>query len=472
VRIFWLAVIPACVASVDALYIAGDDVDDEDTTQHAASTGPVTFDNSHGDYVDWHNDQGTYRIYKRCLGPKPGADYIGYKGTVGPGYIATVWNRNRQIVLDDSKVPLELGPNSGAVGLGMFGLHLLRVPSGVHVSTTRELDPATGKAKQGGWDYTHQLAGRWCNDNRMDDDYGGYRGWGVHSASVLEQPKVAGNVGELVIDVVLGDASSDLVDVKYTYRIGSDYVKQWVRVTNLCNGGTCNGASTAYVKEPKVIAGVNPADPDAVGLQQMNTFNNTGHTGSGDKVNHWNTPGCSADPAGTKLCEWGGKDPRAEDGGGTGQCSDPERRRVRFWNPQIACAADPSCLVVAARGADTELGPSYPWEGPHGLDLWAQNNVSQGRAQFASQDSLADGFLSGHNCWNTSASEHNRRWEMAGIGKTAAPACNYTTALAAFHAWEGGTGTYDCEPLYYTFGPAQESYVVAMSYGFGAAPLP
>jgi hypothetical protein len=49
-------------------------------------------------------------------------------------------------------------------------------------------------------------------------------------------------------------------------------------------------------------------------------------------------------------------------------------------------------------------------------------------------------------------------------------------SAVAFHGWEGGTGTYDCEPLYYRFGhsptTARESYVVALSFGFGAAPLP
>jgi hypothetical protein len=73
-----------------------------------------------------------------------------------------------------------------------------------------------------------------------------------------------------------------------------------------------------------------------------------------------------------------------------------------------------------------------------------------------------------------SASVSNRRWEMAGYQKTAG--CSYKNAVASFHAWEGGTGTYDCEPLYYRMGnsPAnnRESYVTALSIGFGAAPLP
>ena len=463
----------ACVVGDGSTYVAGDDVDSEDFTPRVHSLAPVTFDASSGNYVDWHNGQGTFRVYTRCLGPNPGGDSIGFNGTVGPGYVATVWDRDGKVVLDDTLVPIERGPNSGAVGLGMFGLHLLRVPVGSTATTTRQLD-ANGKPVPGGFDYTHQLAGRWCNANRKPDDYGGYRGWGVRSAGVMTAPSVSGNVGAFAIDVVLGDAATDLVAVRYTYRIAADAVTAWIRVTNLCSDGACDPATIAYVKEPKVIAGVNPPEPDAVGVQQMNIFTASGHTGSGDKVNHWNTPGCSTDPVGTTLCEWGGRDPRAEDGGGTGQCSDPDRRRVRFWNPHVACAGDPSCLVIAARSADTELGATYPWQGAHGFDLWAQRNVSEARAQFATRDSAADGFVERSNCWNNSAAAHNRRWELAGYAKT--PACSYENAVASFHGWEGGTGTYDCEPLYYRFGHspanARESYVVALAYGFGAVPLP
>src|SRR5256885_13753060 len=89
----------ACVADVPVEYVAGDDVDNEDTTVHSETGGPVTFDDSNPSYIDWHNDQGTWRIYKVCLGPIAGQpSYIGHDGSVGPGYIATVWNRNHQIV--------------------------------------------------------------------------------------------------------------------------------------------------------------------------------------------------------------------------------------------------------------------------------------------------------------------------------------------------------------------------------------
>ena len=152
----------------------------------------------------------------------------------------------------------------------------------------------------------------------------------------------------------------------------------------------------------------------------------------------------------------------------------PTRRRVRFWNPQVGCAADPSCLVVAARAADTELGQSYAWQSAHGLALLAQRNVSEQREQAGTIDTKSDGYLENDNCHRTSAAIANRRWEMAGYAKS--PNCSYTEAVASFHAWEGGTGTYDCEPLYYKLGhstaTARESYVVALSYGFGAAPLP
>ena len=77
-------------------------------------------------------------------------------------------------------------------------------------------------------------------------------------------------------------------------------------------------------------------------------------------------------------------------------------------------------------------------------------------------------------CYNSSSSGSNRRWELAGYAKT--PACAYKLAVASFHAWEGGTGIFDCENLYYRFGksPAAtpESYVTALSIGFRSAKAP
>ncbi|HET7373272.1 MAG TPA: hypothetical protein VFJ20_07785, partial [Gemmatimonadaceae bacterium] len=448
---------------------------------------PVTY-NDTANYVDWHNDQGTFRIYKVCLGPNPGATYIGHDGTVGPGYIATVWNRNNQIVQDDTMVPAHVGPNGGlatdgsgkvlnSTALGMFGFHLVRRPLQHQTPfATRDLD-ASGNLLPNGANHAWQISGRWCNANKRPDDYSGYRGWGVRAfstptAGYYLPPSVNANVGSFSIEVVLGDEHDDLVSLRYTYRIGSGYVKQWVRVTTLCGNGTCDNASygDVFIKEPKLIAGVNPQDPDAIDYGQTNIFNDGGHTATTlDRHNYWNNTCSKVDPD-NHLCEWGGQNPRADTGGATGQCNDPTRRRARFWNPHIACADDPSCLVVAARGADTELGTSYPWNGPHGLDLWATRNVDQAREQAGATDTKADGYLETDNCHQTSAAVANRRWEMIGDAKTAS--CSYTTAAVAFHAWEGGTGTYDCEPLYYRLGPQGESYVVAMAYGFGAAPLP
>jgi hypothetical protein len=459
-------------------------VDNEDFSVHSEAGGAVTFDNSNANYIDWHNDQGTWRIYKVCLGPISGQpNYIGHDGTVGPGYIATVWNRHHQIVSDDTSVAAHVGPNGGrlangtlegATGLGLFGFHLAR---GNAPFATRDLNP-DGTVKAGGVDHTHQISGRWCNSNRRSDDYGGYRGWGVRSFSSTGSgywvpPSISGNVGRFAMEVTLGDAYSDLMRVRYTYQITSTAVKQWVRVTNLCDQGTCNAAAAggnAFVKEPKLIAGVNPTNPDAIGYGQMNIFNDTGHTGTTlDRHNRWSNT-CSASPnfpSDNFLCEWGGENPV----GSTGQCNDPQRRRARFWHPQTKCGDDPSCLVIAARAADTELGTTFPWgAGSYGLDAWALRNVADNREVANATDTKADGFLEFENCHQNSAAVANRRWEMAGYQKT--EQCSYEVSTISFHGWEGGTGTYDCEPLYYRFGPAGESYVMALSYGFGAAPLP
>src|SRR5438874_9549910 len=114
--------------------VPGDTIDDEDFAVTSQVAGSVTFDDQPL-WVDWHNNEGTWRIYKQCLGPLPGASYLGHDGSVGPGYIATVWNKLGQIIVDDTAPVGQVGPNGGrtvdgqlqgATGLGMFGFHLAR----------------------------------------------------------------------------------------------------------------------------------------------------------------------------------------------------------------------------------------------------------------------------------------------------------------------------------------------------------
>jgi hypothetical protein len=442
----------------------GTATDDDVEVAESSAGGPVTFQET-ASWIDWKNDLGTFRVWKECRGPNPGPLYIGHDGSVGPGYVAAVWNKSGELVLDDTEVAAHLGPNSGATGLGMFGFHL-----------ARGYAPFTTVDARGG-QHVWQIAGRFCNANRRPTDWGGYRGFGVRSFSSpssgsYQAPEVQGNVGRFAIEVVLGDDHSDLVRVRYTYRIGSNYVKSYVRVTTLCGGGSCDAQAAggnAFLKEPKLTVGVNPPDPDAVGYAQMNIFSDAGHTATTlDRRNDWSNA-CGASPgypANSELCEWGGVNPRNS----TGQCNDPARRRVRFWRPGRVCAGDPSCLVVAARAVDTELGTSTPWQGPLGLDGWALANVSDRRQQASKVDS-PNGGLEADNCHGGDSSKIAvRRWEMAGYAKTAG--CSYENALASFHGWEGGTGFYDCEPLYYRFGASGESWVNVLSYGFGAAPLP
>lgn len=433
----------------------GEDVgsEGEDVTSGASFAAAPT-------YVDFTNASGRFRIYTTCLGPdatKP--QYLGHEGTVGPGYVATMWDAKGRVITDDTAVLSYVGPNSGATGIGQFGFHLARVPQDGTPFTAGNADDRRA----------FQVSGRFCNANRRPSDYGGYNGFGVRSSKVTDAPHVdMRGIVRFAMDVVLGDDRADLVDVRYTYEIAGHDAKMWIRVTNLCDHGKCGAGGDAFVKEPKVIAGVNPRSPDDVGYELMTTFGAGGFVGESTLANnHWKGA-CGESPnypAPDTRCEYGGQNPV----GKTGQCDDPARAKVRFWSGKTACAEDPACLVVSARAADTEGGATVPWSGSgKGLDAWAAANVAENRDRAATEDSPAGGAKTA--CGGNAAARVNRRWEMAGFAKTAG--CSYTTAIVAFHGWEGGTGIFDCENLYYRLGPAGESYVMALAFGAGSVKAP
>jgi hypothetical protein len=432
-----------------------------DESSSSDLSGPVSFTET-TDYVDFTNGAGTYRIYKDCLGPDstlPG--YIGHDGTVGPGYIATVWTGDSRVALDDTVVPAHLGLNSGATGLGQFGFHLARGYAPNYTTSGTN---------------AFQVTTRFCNANRRPSGYAGYNGFGVRSFSskgngYYTAPHVdTSGHGHFAIESVLGDEFSDLVSVRYTYVFTPSTVKAWVRVTTLCDHGTCDATAAggnAFLKEPKLVAGINPTTQDSIHYRRMTTFDLGGKiAGSATHDNHW-TNSCSTSasfPARDGACEWGGQNPVQK----TGQCDDAARTRVRFWDGS-SCPKDVGCLVVAAESATTELAAGKPWEGSgYGLDAWAVRNVTANRERANAKDSSGGGAT--WSCNGASDTQSNRRWEIAGYALTSS--CNYTTAVASFHGWEGGTGMFDCEPDYYRFGPAGESYVNALSFGFETADLP
>lgn len=115
--------------------------------------------------------------------------------------------------------------------------------------------------------------------------------------------------------------------------------------------------------------------------------------------------------------------------------------------------------------ADGTLTPGRnpsPWEdAPFGLDAWARLSASRERANPA--DSAFGGAQwSCHG--GSTGSENNRRWELVGMGKDGAG--RYTSAAMYFHAWESGTGAYDCEPLSRRFGPDGERFAVYAQFAF------
>jgi hypothetical protein len=432
---------------------------DEDVTIGVSFTEQPTF-------IEWKNASVSFRVYKTCLGPDATQpQYIGHDGTVGPGYVAILRDKNGNVLVDDTQVKAHLGPNSGSTGIGQFGFHLARVP--------QDGKPFTAGGFQD--QRVFQIAGRFCNANRRPTDYAGYNGFGVRSASTNASngyvaPHVDAKGGHSAMDVVLGDAHSDLVRVRYTYLVGAHDVQMWIRTTILCSEGKCDSAAAngdAFVKEPKIIAGVNPVDPDRAAYALMGSYDDDGALAVSARDNHWTNSCDHSDgfPAASKECEYGGQNPVSK----TGQCDDNARTRVRFWDGK-SCAGDSACLVIAARGADGEFGATHPWENaPHGLDAWAVANVTENRERAAMADSPDGGRQT--SCYVSSATAENRRWEMAGYAKSAG--CGYTLAVTSFHAWEGGTGMFDCENLYYRFGKstrgAEESYVTALSFGLNSA---
>jgi hypothetical protein len=456
IALFGSAAVACAAPTEEATGQSADDV----TTGVSFSESPT--------FVEWRNASTSFRVYKTCLGPDPKLPgYIGHDGTAGPGYVAILRDASGRVLVDDTAVAAHIGPNSGSTGIGQFGFHLARVPQNTSVPFT------AGDFKD---ERVFQISGRFCNANRRPTDYGGYNGFGVRSFSTnaangYVAPSVDDKgVGHFGIEVTLGDAHSDLVRVRYTYLVHAHDVSMWVRVTNVCSEGKCDSAAAngdAFVKEPKIIAGVNPENPDSAGYQLMTMYDATpGVVGKSAKDNKW-TNSCDSSqgfPAAAHICEYGGQNPV----GKTGQCDDDARTKVRFWDGK-SCANDPACLVIAVKSADAEFGATVPWAGaPHGLDAWALANVSESRDRAAAEDSTYGGRKT--TCNDSAGSRGNRRWELAGFAKTTG--CSYTTALAAFHAWEGGTGIFDCETLYYRFGKSaagsEESYVTALSFGLNS----
>jgi hypothetical protein len=421
-----------------------EDVDaDEITGDHEDSVGTVSFEQNQF-AVTFTNSDGQWVVYTGCFGP---AARGGENVTVGPGYIArVVLNKDTpagRTVVDDE------GPHKNASGtvIGFTGI---------------------GHAGLGGYSWHHsrghapfdfdfnsawEISGRLCAE-----DNGGF---GVSGAHVVDGPRLTDDgAATLTIDVDFTDGwtkSGPITTVRYIHRVESTVVKMWAMVVEHCDGGNCGGVDApgpAYIGEPKFVSAVNGG-----GYRRLVMFN------SSNKI---------AQNSGSKnaSCVWTGSSPTKS----TGQCDGDGRVRARFDYGSLASGTDGDCnagshqclntvMLAYPVDADGSLTPGRQpalWEdAPFGLDAWARASAS--REQASSVDSpFGDAQWSCHG--GSPGSERLRRWELVGMATDAQH--RYTSAAMFFHAWESGTGAYDCEPLSRRFGPEGERFAIYAQFSF------
>jgi len=343
--------------------------------------------------VTFRNLDGEWTVYTRCA---DGA---------GPGYVARLVRSDGVVVTDDrGRAGGSNKPGNG--GLGEFGWHGAR-------SHGRAFD----------YDYAWTIDGRTCGNV------------GVASASVVDEPRVDGDIGRMTIDVFLRDnhvlRRRPMLRVRYRYRIHPHVVRVAIGVTELCHRGRCGWQGRAFVKEPKLQASVTGGRYsrlvvlDGGGRVARNVIEDRG-----------------------SRCVWAGVDARRQ----TGQCDDPRRAVVRFEGQDVRALN----VRMTAVGA--------PWQSGRGLDGWAL--ASARRTSYALHDSALDGVR--WSCKTRSpANPIVRRWELGGGAKRGGA---YVAASAMFPGWEGGRGYGDCEPLARAFGPRGESWNLLASYWFDSRP--
>jgi Dictyostelium (slime mold) repeat len=411
---------------------------------HTPSCGPpppqasFTQDN---DKVTFTNSDASWVIYKRCIGPSQRG---GANLTVGPGYVAKVTVPNgsggNTVVVNDEDVlcksggvpctGAKAGPNWGWGGLGSFGWHHARGPG--------PLGPNNA------WD----ASGRFCQADT---------GVGVTSATITKGPVIdSGGVGELEMDVYFGDIwTSQLMRVRYKYRIYSSVVKMWALVTEHCPNGNCgvNPPGPAYIKEPKFVA----ESIIGGGFTNITTFND-----AGTSVGTYSAGATNPDSI------------------GNGQSSNSGRSRVKFDYATTSTACNNTthpCLNVVMRRLPTPStddispgGATSDWQNPAGatsptgLDGWAV--ASQTRAAIDPADTST--ACSGGSAGNDTSSTALRRWEYGGWKNTNSPTAPYTRVGVAFHGWEGGPGAYNCGALSRLFGPDNERWAVHGEFSIGS----
>ena len=420
----------------------GEDTDEPTDALEDSVDGTVTFtQNQYG--VTFTNSDGDWVVYTGCFGPSARG---GENVTVGPGYIARVITKKDtpagRTVLNDEGPLKNAGGHTigftaiGHAGLGGFNWHHARG------NAPFSFDPNSA------W----EISGRVCAV-----DSGGF---GVSGATIVDGPRMTEDgSAALTVDVDFTDAwtqSAPLMTVRYTYRVQSEVVKMWAMAVQRCPNGECGEGAPgpAWIAEPKFVSAVNGG-----GYRRLAMFN----TANKIATNSTSSNG---------SCLWTGASPTKS----TGQCDGNHRVRARFDYGTLGSGSEGGCdaqthlclnTVMQAYPVDPDgnLTPGRkpaPWEGAgFGLDAWAK--AASSRAQVNAADSPFGGAQwSCHG--GSTGSDINRRWELVGMAKDGAG--QYSSAAFFFHAWEAGTGAYDCEPLSRRFGPQGERFAIYAQYSF------
>ncbi len=439
-----------------------------------ATTPSVTWSGNRDMFV-FRNADGYWTIFKRCFDARSAST----RRNAGPGYIVR-YRRGSTLFVDDYQLRSDTTPgyiNAVHGGLGTFGWHNARGPIG---NTPGGDDPTTSVVEQ-----------------RVDRDYPGYgiegrmcapsnNGYGVYARSWSGPARINAGRVDLTFDVYIRDAVGNtnvnpngdaIVRVRYRYSFLKSAVKVWIGITTYARNDT---GGVQFVKEPKLTALLRGG-----GFKRMSVF-------VGPKGTAFNKGVVEGHPEGTRVLS-------------TEQAPIDGRSRVR-WDHGTSqtqagatpCAAGPCFSVVMRAYPTTADGnilrtctscsparvPSV-WEndGSVGFDRWAflaaqrsktwirdtkgggnadESVVSWcGVARLARHDLNGDGEINDFE--RSKASEEStpfidgvRTWELGGWKANAgAP---YTAAITMFHAWTGGRGQSDCEPLERTWFTARQSF--------------
>lgn len=353
-----------------------------------------------GNRVVWTNADGDWSVWLGFTeNPSSGA-------VVGPGYLGRLKRPDGSLLVEDY---YDDGQPWRAGGLGMFAAHVARDDPDFQ---TDPVNHAWNVSERNGPGATPQI--------------------GVVACRVTDGPRISNGVGGMTVETDLADPVSygDGSDPKPIFTVSRDYriydsrVECYTRVT--C---TWDGTGEAlYVGEPKLFFSSIGPSAGAYRYRWLDLYDKAG--GLLEHFDLYSLP----DP--TVHTHQMGQDGRCRMRLGDGSATSP------FFN-------------VVAQGARDSDGVRFPWEGnPYGFDQWAQHAnplapIAPSGAAYCLQGPLAGG-----------AHTLTRQWEAWRWGTPGQPndAARRQTTLAC-HAWEQGTGPYDCFVCYRPVQPGESYYL-------------